>query len=163
MELTVYAELYSNLQEERYATMRPFGRSLTYLLPEPRQVSGGRICRMGGRRLLFPPLAQEREAALDEFFDALADIPHINFGSEFRRPTYDEWSKLISPPTSRQRFPRHLSAEKGLWPLGYPGAFAEIRQAETPLQGLVQKTLAAKPYSISIGQSETISRPIPPC
>ena len=94
---------------------------------------------------------------------SLTDIPHINFGSEFRRPTYDEWSKLISPPTSRQRFPRHLSAEKGLWPLGYPGAFAEIRQAETPLQGLVQKTLDAKPYSISIGQSETISRPIPPC
>ena len=36
MELTVYAELYSNLQEERYATMRPFGRSLTYSLNHAR-------------------------------------------------------------------------------------------------------------------------------
>ena len=59
----------------------------------------------GRKKTTVPTLAQEREAALDEFFDALADIPHINFGSEFRRPTYDEWSKLISPPTSRSTIP----------------------------------------------------------
>ena len=68
--MTVYAELYSNLQEERYATMRPFGRSLTYSLNHARfRVDGYAVWEE--EDYCSPPLAQEREAALDEFFDAL--------------------------------------------------------------------------------------------
>ena len=65
MELTVYAELYSNLQEERYATMRPFGRSLTYSLNHARFREDG-YAVWEEEDYCSPPLAQKREAALDE-------------------------------------------------------------------------------------------------
>ena len=70
LELPVYAELYSNLQEERYATMRPFGRSLTYSLNHARFREDG-YAVWEEEDYCSPPLAQEREAAQDEFFDAL--------------------------------------------------------------------------------------------
>ena len=63
-------DLLSNLQERAYLTMQPFGRSLTYSLENARVRDDG--CAVWEEEdYCSPPLAQERAAALDEFFDDL--------------------------------------------------------------------------------------------
>ena len=62
--------LLENLQSGFYASMRPFGRSLTYSLHGARLREDG-YAVWEEEDYCSPPLAQEREAALDEFFDEI--------------------------------------------------------------------------------------------
>ena len=63
-------DLLSNLQDRAYLTMLPFGRSLTYSLHHARLRDDG-YAVWEEEDYCSPPLAQERAAALDEFFDDL--------------------------------------------------------------------------------------------
>ncbi len=63
-------DLLGNLQEKVYLTMRPFGRSLTHSLENARLRDDG-YAIWEEEDYCTPPLAQERAAALDEFFDDL--------------------------------------------------------------------------------------------
>ena len=63
-------DLLGNLQERAYLTMRPFGTSLTYSLENARLRDDG-YAVWEEEDYCSPPLAQERAAALDEFFDDL--------------------------------------------------------------------------------------------
>ena len=68
------AELLANLREHTYAPMRPFGKAMTYALQNARIRDDG--CAVWEEEdYCSPPLAQERAAALDEFFDELNVTP----------------------------------------------------------------------------------------
>ena len=68
--------LLRNLQERAYFTMRPFGRSLTYSLENARFRDDG-YAVWEEEDCCSPPLAQERAAAVDEFFDELGELPRL--------------------------------------------------------------------------------------
>jgi hypothetical protein len=76
-------DLLANLRKDAYASMRPFGRSLTYSLRNARL---GEDCRATWEEEDYcsPPLAQERAAALDEFFDDLK-ITHVSEGAGWKK------------------------------------------------------------------------------
>ena len=61
-------DLLANLRRDVYASMRPFGRALTYSLQNARLREDGNAV-WEEEDYCSPPLAQERAAALDEFFD----------------------------------------------------------------------------------------------
>ena len=63
-------DLQKNLEKKKYALMRPFGGSLTYALNHARLRSDG-YATWEEEDYCSPPLAQERAAALNEFFDEL--------------------------------------------------------------------------------------------
>jgi hypothetical protein len=63
-------DLLGNLREKRYAPMRPFGKAMTYSLENARIREDG-LATWEEEDYCVPPLAQERDAALDEFFDEL--------------------------------------------------------------------------------------------
>lgn len=70
------AELLARLERDEFAAMRPFGRALSRSLRRARRLPNGRAmweeedyCR--------PPLAQEREAVLDRYFDELSVEPVV--------------------------------------------------------------------------------------
>jgi hypothetical protein len=65
------AELSERLERDEFVTLRPFGRALTASLRRARRLPNGKAmweeedyCR--------PPLAQEREAVLDRYFDQIS-------------------------------------------------------------------------------------------
>jgi hypothetical protein len=65
------AELSERLERDEFVTLRPFGRALTASLRPVRRLPNGKAmweeedyCR--------PPLAQEREAVLDRYFDQIS-------------------------------------------------------------------------------------------
>jgi hypothetical protein len=65
------AELSDRLERDEFVTLRPFGRVLTASLRRARRLPSGKAvweeedyCR--------PPLAQEREAVLDRYFDQIS-------------------------------------------------------------------------------------------
>lgn len=67
-------DLESELKQHAFVELRPFGRSLTTSLAGARRLPDGSAvweeedyCR--------PPLAQEREAVLDRYFDQIAVEP----------------------------------------------------------------------------------------
>jgi len=67
-------ELETNLNQQAYRELRPFGRSLTDSLERARRMPDGTAiweeedyCR--------PPLAQEREAVLDRYFEEISVEP----------------------------------------------------------------------------------------
>lgn len=66
--------LLRNLREGAYASMRPFGKGLTYSLRNARSREDG-YATWEEEDYCSPPLAQERAAALDEFFDELTVAP----------------------------------------------------------------------------------------
>ena len=66
--------LLENLQRRSYVSMRPFGRSLTDSLQGARLRQDG-YAVWEEEDYCTPPLAQERAAALDEFFDELRVTP----------------------------------------------------------------------------------------
>ena len=68
------AELLANLRRRIYAPMRPFGKSITYSLENARVREDG-YAIWEEEDYCSPPLAQERAAALDEFFDELEVTP----------------------------------------------------------------------------------------
>ena len=70
------AELLKRLERDEFAGMRPFGRALSHALRRARRLPNGKAmweeedyCR--------PPLAQEREAVLDRYFDELSVEPVV--------------------------------------------------------------------------------------
>ncbi len=67
-------ELLANLRKNAYASMRPFGTSLTYSLENARLREDG-YATWEEEDYCSPPLAQERAAVLDEFFDELQVAP----------------------------------------------------------------------------------------
>jgi hypothetical protein len=64
-------DLLANLQRHAYASMRPFGRAMTHSLENARLRDDG-YATWEEEDYCSPPLAQERAAALDEFFDELS-------------------------------------------------------------------------------------------
>jgi hypothetical protein len=65
------AELSERLERDEFVTLRPFGRALNASLRRARRLPNGKAmweeedyCR--------PPLAQEREAVLDRYFDQIS-------------------------------------------------------------------------------------------
>jgi hypothetical protein len=63
--------LLKNLRDRAYASMRPFGRAMTFSLENARLRDDG-YAAWEEEDYCSPPLAQERDAALDEFFDDLS-------------------------------------------------------------------------------------------
>jgi hypothetical protein len=63
-------DLGANLSKNAYASMRPFGRTLTYSLRNARILEDGQAT-WEEEDYCSPPLAQERAAVLDQFFDEL--------------------------------------------------------------------------------------------
>ncbi len=66
--------LRMNLEQKKYAQVRPFGGSLTYSLNHARLREDG-FATWEEEDYCSPSLAQERSAALDEFFDDLVVTP----------------------------------------------------------------------------------------
>ena len=67
-------ELWDCLERDEFVTLRPFGRALSSSLRRARRLPNGKAmweeedyCR--------PPLAQEREAVLDRYFDQISVEP----------------------------------------------------------------------------------------
>lgn len=76
-------ELQAKLTEHAFVDLKPFGRALTASLEAARQLPDGTAvweeedyCR--------PPLAQEREAVLDRYFEDLS-VQRVEEGSGWRR------------------------------------------------------------------------------
>jgi hypothetical protein len=67
-------DLLANLRKNAYASMRPFGRTLTYSLRNARLLEVGQAT-WEEEDYCSPPLAQERAAVLDQFFDELNVTP----------------------------------------------------------------------------------------
>jgi hypothetical protein len=70
------AELSERLERDEFVALRPFGRTLTASLRRARRLPNGKAmweeedyCR--------PPLAQEREAVLDRYFDQISVEPVV--------------------------------------------------------------------------------------
>jgi hypothetical protein len=74
--------LLTNLRRNAYASMRPFGRTLTYSLQNARSRQDG-LVTWEEEDYCSPPLAQERAAVLDEFFDEL-DIARVQEGAGWK-------------------------------------------------------------------------------
>lgn len=71
---TRLADLLGKLREHAYWSMRPFGKAMTYSLENARLREDG-YATWEEEDYCAPPLAQERAAALDEFFDELRVTP----------------------------------------------------------------------------------------
>ena len=67
-------DLLGNLRKHIYSPMRPFGKAMTYALENARLREDG-YAAWEEEDYCSPPLAQEREAALDEFFEELNIAP----------------------------------------------------------------------------------------
>lgn len=72
-------DLLGNLRKNKYASMRPFGKTMTYSLRNARLHDDG-YATWEEEDYCSPPLAEERAAALDEFFDEL-DITPVQEGA----------------------------------------------------------------------------------
>jgi hypothetical protein len=79
----LFDELHDRLARSEFRPLRPFGQALFMSLENARRTGdGGAIweeedyCR--------PPLAQEREAVLDRYFDHL-DVEKVELGEGWRR------------------------------------------------------------------------------
>ena len=75
--------LLSNLRNDAYVSMRPFGKGLTYSLRNARLREDG-YAIWEEEDYCSPPLAQERAAALDEFFEELTVAP-VRAGAGWRQ------------------------------------------------------------------------------
>jgi hypothetical protein len=77
------AELRQQLQADAFVNLRPFGRALTYSLNEARaQPDGTAIWEE--EDYCSPPLAQERAAVLDTYFDEI-NVEQVNAGDGWKR------------------------------------------------------------------------------
>ncbi len=81
-------DLLVNLRKDAYVSIRPFGRTLTYSLQNARLRQDG-YATWEEEDYCSPPLAQERAAALDEFFDDL-EVTSVQEGKG--------WKKIESLP-----------------------------------------------------------------
>lgn len=86
-------ELLGNLRNHAYASMRPFGKALTYSLRNARLREDG-YATWEEEDYCSPPLAEERAAALDEFFEDLS-VASVRAGAVWQeisplRPLFPE-------------------------------------------------------------------------
>ena len=65
------AELSGRLERDELVTLRPFGRALTASLRRARRLPNGKAM-WEEEDYCSPPLAQEREAVLDRYFDQIS-------------------------------------------------------------------------------------------
>ena len=91
-------DLLQNLQKHVYEGMRPFGKSLTNALHHARTRGNG-YAVWEEEDYCSPPLAQERAAVLDEFFDDLS-VETVEMGAG--------WDKIEDLP---RLFPELETAE----------------------------------------------------
>jgi hypothetical protein len=64
-------ELSGRLERDEFVTLRPFGRALTASLRRARRLPNGKAM-WEEEDYCQPPLAQEREAVLDRYFDQIS-------------------------------------------------------------------------------------------
>ncbi len=76
-------DLFVSLRKDAYVSMRPFGRTLTYSLQNARLRQDGYVT-WEEEDYCSPPLAQERAAALDEFFDEL-EVTSVQQGKGWKK------------------------------------------------------------------------------
>jgi hypothetical protein len=65
------AELSERLERDEFVTLRPFGRALTASLRRARRLPNGKAM-WEEEDYCQPPLAQERKAVLDRYFDQIS-------------------------------------------------------------------------------------------
>jgi hypothetical protein len=71
-------ELHQQLQSNAFISLRPFGKALTYSLNNARTDSDGTAI-WKEEHYCSPPLAQERAAVLDLYFDEIK-VERVNAG-----------------------------------------------------------------------------------
>lgn len=76
-------DLFENLRKEKYRKMRPFGKAMTYSLENARIRQDG-YATWEEEDYCRPPLAQEKSAALDEFFEEL-NVERVNEGAGWQK------------------------------------------------------------------------------
>jgi hypothetical protein len=75
-------DLLANLRRDAYISIRPFGKTMTHSLENARLREDG-YAIWEEEDYCSPPLAQERAAALDEFFDEL-EIVQVKEGAGWK-------------------------------------------------------------------------------
>jgi hypothetical protein len=75
-------ELHQQLREDAFIDLRPFGKALTHSLKEARLESDG-IAIWEEEDYCSPPLAQERAAVLDAYFDDIT-VERVNAGEGWK-------------------------------------------------------------------------------
>jgi hypothetical protein len=76
-------ELHQRLRENAFIDLRPFGKALTHSLNEARLQSDG-FAIWEEEDYCSPPLAQERTAVLDMYFDDIT-VERVNAGEGWKR------------------------------------------------------------------------------
>jgi hypothetical protein len=77
------AELHRQLHGNAFIDLRPFGKALTYSLTEARTESDGTAV-WEEEDYCSPPLAQERAAVLDGYFDEIK-VEQVNAGEGWKQ------------------------------------------------------------------------------
>lgn len=77
------AELHKQLQQNAFISLRPFGKALTYSLNNARTEPDGTAI-WEEEDYCSPPLAQERAAVLDTYFDAIT-VEKVDVGEGWVR------------------------------------------------------------------------------
>jgi hypothetical protein len=77
------AELTEQLQEDSFLSLRPFGKALTHSLNNARTESDGTAI-WEEEDYCSPPLAQERTAVLDRYFDEIR-VERVDAGEGWAR------------------------------------------------------------------------------
>jgi hypothetical protein len=77
------AELHRQLDENAFIDLRPFGKALTHSLTNARVQSDGTAI-WEEEDYCSPPLAQERAAVLDGYFDEIR-VEQVNAGEGWKR------------------------------------------------------------------------------
>jgi hypothetical protein len=76
-------ELHDRLQKDLFIGLRPFGEALTYSLKQARTQSDG-IAIWEEEDYCSPPLAEERAAVLDNYFDEI-NVEQVSAGEGWAR------------------------------------------------------------------------------
>jgi hypothetical protein len=77
------AELQTRLAENAFVNLRPFGKALTHSLNEARSQPDGTAV-WEEEDYCSPPLAQERAAVLDRYFDEIS-VEQVNVGEGWKQ------------------------------------------------------------------------------
>jgi hypothetical protein len=77
------AELHDRLGENAFINLRPFGKTLTQCLKEARTQSDGTAV-WEEEDYCSPPLAEERAAVLDTYFDEIK-VEQVNAGEGWKQ------------------------------------------------------------------------------
>ena len=76
-------DLQERLQKDSFVGLRPFGNALTYSLKEARTQPDG-IAIWEEEDYCSPPLAEERAAVLDKYFDEIS-VEQVDAGEGWKR------------------------------------------------------------------------------